>query len=230
MKKEKIFWGILFVLGGIFLIASKLGSFPDVNAFSIILTVFLIASIIKSIIRLSFAGILFPLAFICIIYDDYLGITAITPWTVLIAALFGSIGLYMIFGKHSKIFNQKHKFHKFEEIDVEDESHIKINTSFGASIKYVNTDKFERADVYCKCAGVKIYFDNAIMHKGNAVLNINASFSGLELYIPRDWTINDKTNIFLGGIDEKNKNDKLSTNILTLVGDINLSGIEIIYV
>ncbi len=230
MKKEKIFWGLLFILGGIFLIASKLGSFPDVNAFSIILTVFLVAIILKSIIHLNFAGILFPMAFICIIYDDYLGITAITPWTVLIAALFGSIGLYMIFGKHSKKFSKKYDSYNFEKIDIEDESHVKINTSFGASIKYVNTDKFERADVYCKCSGVKIYFDNAIMHNGNAVLNINASLSGVELYIPKEWTIDDKTNIFLGGIDEKNRNNNSSTNILTLVGDINLSGIEIRYI
>ena len=44
MKKESIFWGILFILAGIFLIVSKLGYFPDVNVFSLLLTVFLVAS------------------------------------------------------------------------------------------------------------------------------------------------------------------------------------------
>ncbi len=28
MKKERIFWGVLFILAGIFLIVSKLGYFP----------------------------------------------------------------------------------------------------------------------------------------------------------------------------------------------------------
>ena len=45
--------------------------------------------------------ILFSIAFICIIYDDWLGITALTPWTVLGAALLGSIGLSLIFKKKS---------------------------------------------------------------------------------------------------------------------------------
>lgn len=79
------------------MVISKLGYFPDINAFSLILTVFLVVIIAKSIPHLNFSGILFPIAFICIIYARQLGITAITPWTVLIAALFGSIGLSMIF-------------------------------------------------------------------------------------------------------------------------------------
>ncbi|NSA04660.1 hypothetical protein FHU26_005209 [Clostridium beijerinckii] len=40
MKKERVFWGILFILAGIFMVISKLGYFPDINAFSLILTVF----------------------------------------------------------------------------------------------------------------------------------------------------------------------------------------------
>lgn len=51
-----------------------------------------------------------------------------------------------------------------------------------------------------------------------------------ELYLPKAWNIDDKTNVFLGGISEKNKNDKITTNTLTLVGDINFSGVEIIYI
>ena len=69
MKKERIFWGALFILAGIFLIISKLGFFPDVNVFSLLLTVFLVVVIVKSLLRLNFSGILFPMAFICIIYD-----------------------------------------------------------------------------------------------------------------------------------------------------------------
>ena len=102
MKKERVFWGVLLILAGIFLIISKLGYFPNVNVFSLLLTVFLVVIIVKSLPRFNFAGILFPIAFICIIYDKQLGITAITPWTVLIAALLGSIGLSMIFHKHIK--------------------------------------------------------------------------------------------------------------------------------
>lgn len=232
MKKERIFWGVLFILIGIFLIISKLGYFPNVNVFSLLLTAFLTAVIVKSLIHLNFAGILFPIAFICIIYDKQLGITNITPWTVLIAALLGSIGLSLIFHKHTKWVNAKYDCHdyEFEKIDVEDESHVRFKSSFGGSIKYINTDKFEQADFKCSFGALKVYFDNAVMSNESAVVRVNASFSGVELYIPKSWKVEDKTNVFLGGINEKNRSSQITTNTLKLVGDISFSGVDIIYV
>ena len=232
MKKEKVFWGILFILMGVFLIISKLGYFPNVNVISLLLTAFLVAVIVKSLVRLNFAGVLFPIAFICIIYDKQLGITNITPWTVLIAALLGSIGLSIIFHKHTKYFNFKFDSEdsKVETIDVEDESHVRVKTSFGSSVKYINTDNFEQADFNCSFGVLKVYFDKAIMSKDNAIVRINASFSGIELFIPKVWNVEDKTNVVLGAVNEKNRNNQVTTNTLTLVGDIKLSGVEIIYI
>ena len=232
MKEERIFWGVLFILAGVFLIISKLGYFPNVNVFSLLLTVFLVVIIVKSLPRFNFPGILFPIAFICIIYDKQLGITAITPWTVLIAALLGSIGLSIIFHKHIKWINNKWNCedYKFEKIDVEDESHVVFKNSFGDSTKYINTDKFEQADFDCSFGAMKVYFDNAIMSNGNAIVRINASFSGIELYIPKTWNVDNKTNVFFGSVNEKNKNNQITTNNLTLVGDISFSGVEIIYI
>ena len=88
---------------------------------------------IKSIFKRNFSGILFPIAFICIIFDDKLGITAITPWTVLIAAALGSLGLSMIFhNKPNKYFNNHHDWiSKKSSITCEEgENSIKLNTSF----------------------------------------------------------------------------------------------------
>lgn len=232
MKKEMVFWGILFILMGVFLIISKLGYFPNVNVISLLLTAFLVAVIVKSLVRLNFAGVLFPIAFICIIYAKQLGITNITPWTVLIAALLGSIGFSMIFHKHTKCVNFKFdsEDYKFEKIDVEDESHVRIKNSFTSSIKYINTDNFEQADFNCSFGAMKVYFDKAIMRNDNAIVRINASFSGIELYIPKEWNVEDKTNVALGSINEKNRNNQVTTNTLTLVGDIKFSGVEIIYI
>lgn len=232
MKKERVFWGILFILAGIFLVISKLGYLPNVNVVSLLLTAFLVVVIAKSLPRFNFSGIIFPIAFICIIYDKQLGITEITPWTVLLAALFGSIGLSMIFHKQIKWIDTKcnNEDYKFEKIDIEDESHVIFKNSFGASIKYINTDKFEQADFNCSFGAMKVYFDNAVMSNENAIVRINASFSGIELYIPKTWNVDNKTNVFLGSVDEKNKNNQVITNKLTLIGDISFSGVEIIYI
>jgi hypothetical protein len=79
---------------------------------------------VKSLLRINFAGILFSIAFICIIYDKQLGITAATPWTVLIAALLGSIGYFNEKYNWVGCFDNKYNLDscEFETIDIEDES------------------------------------------------------------------------------------------------------------
>ena len=98
MKSSKVFWGIFFILAAVYVVISKFGILPDIGVFSIIMTVFFLWLFVEGIRNVNFWEILFAVAFICIIYDEPLGITALTPWTVLGAALLGSIGLSLIFG------------------------------------------------------------------------------------------------------------------------------------
>lgn len=229
MKKERIFWGLFLVIAGLALIVSKLGYFSGVNLFSLVATVFLVAIIIKSVFKMNFAGILFPLAFIGILFDDQLGITAITPWTVLIAATLGSIGLSIIFPKKKKWYGRNYDY-DCNVIDVEDDSHIKLETLFSGSVKYVNSDSLEQVDLKCSFGGSTVYFDNAKLSGGKAIVRLDVNFAGVELYVPKTWTVVSNANISLGGIDEKNKGIGNGENILTLVGNVSFSGIEIIYI
>jgi len=232
MKKERDFWGVLFVLLGVFLIISKLGYFPNVNVFSLLLTAFLLVVMVKSMLKLNFAGILFPIAFIYITYYKQIGLTNLTPWTVLITALLCSTGLSMIFHKRTKWINTKCdcEDYKFDKVDVEDGSQVRYKNSFSGSVKYINTDDFEQADFKCSFGSLKVYFDNATMKNNNAIVRINASFSGIELYVPKSWKIDNKANVYLSSIDEKNRSSEITTNTLTLVGDITFSGVEIVYI
>ena len=100
----KILWGLFFILAAVYVVVSKLWIMPEISVFSVLLTVFFIWLFLNGIRNVNFWEILFSIAFICIIYDDWLGITALTPWTVLGAALLGSIGLSLIFKKKSGPF------------------------------------------------------------------------------------------------------------------------------
>lgn len=232
MRERNIFWGILFVLGAIGLVIGKMGFLSDINPFSLGFSVILGAIIIDSLFRLNYAGILFPIAFLCIIYDKQLGITALTPWTVLIAALFGSIGLSMIFPKKNKLFEKKlsWSFEEGENINIEDEGNIKISAAFSGGTKFINTDKFVSANISCKYSGLEVYFDNAVMAENTAVIRLDVAFSGLELYIPKNWNVENRTNVFLGGVENKKYGDKVYTNTLILTGDIKISGVEVHYI
>ena len=75
MKKEKIFWGLFFIFGAVFIIFGRLGYLREVSVFSLMLTIFFAAMLIKSLMHLEYTGILFSIAFLCIIYAGPLGIT-----------------------------------------------------------------------------------------------------------------------------------------------------------
>jgi len=87
MKKRKIFWGIFFVVMAMVVIVSKIGILPDVGVFSLLATVFLVWMAADGLKHRNFYEMMFAAAFLCIIYDEPLGIEALTPWTVLAAAL-----------------------------------------------------------------------------------------------------------------------------------------------
>lgn len=182
MKKngEKIFWGVFFILGAVFLLVSKMGYLQGISVLTLFLAVLFAACLIKSIIHVKFAGILFSLAFLAILFDEPLGIEAITPWPVLGAALLGSIGLNLLFkGKWNCKWNSgEFPRHSKDTVDVESEvigedaNYMKYETTFGDSIKYVNSDDFKRLNLECTFGGMKVYFDNAIIQGGSAVVEL----------------------------------------------------------
>ncbi|MGL5086137.1 MAG: LiaF transmembrane domain-containing protein, partial [Clostridium sp.] len=74
MKKGKVFWGMFLILGGIALVVDQLELFSNMNIINVIIAIFLLCIVVKNIIKVNFAGILFPLAFIGILFDEQLGI------------------------------------------------------------------------------------------------------------------------------------------------------------
>jgi len=246
MKKKDISWGLLFVLAAIFIIVNRLGYFPQISVFKIVVTIILITIIFKSVIRLRFAGILFPIAFLCIIYADQWNITALTPGPVLLTALLASIGLSMIFEKNDYWFHHGHWNHDhwshnnwrkdeggehFEQVINEPDGNVvNYSVSFGSSMKYIKTDNFEKASIKCSFGAMKVYFDKAVVSSGHAQIYLDISFSGVELYIPKTWNVVYDVNTTLGGIDEKNRKTESDSPVVTIKGNISFSGVEIIYI
>lgn len=98
MKKDNVFWGVVLILAAVYIIINSFGFMPDVSVVRLGVAVICGVVFFKSLAGLEFGGMLFSLAILLILFDDQLGITEITPWPVLMAALLGSIGLNMIFG------------------------------------------------------------------------------------------------------------------------------------
>jgi len=238
MKSKNWFWGIFFVSAAILVVVNQFGFFNDVGLFSFLFTLLLLPIIVKSMLCLNFAGILFPAAFLCIIYAKPLGISNLTPWTVLLAALFGSIGLSILFHKRKysdfRFHHNNCRHNKNENvknvINTSDENVISCGVSFGASVKYVNSPEFQKANLSANFGSLKVYFDNAKLSQNGAEINFNISFAEVKVYVPKTWNLVNNINVNLGGVEEKNSGGKSEGPEILLTGNVSFSGVEIIYV
>lgn len=241
MKSRKIFWGIFFILAAVFVVISKIGIMPDVGVLRALLTIFVIWMFVEGISHVNFYEILFSIAFVCIIYDKPLGITALTPWTVLAAALLGSIGLSMLFRGHK--YHWKHD----TGIDWEDNhgqngyscgassqqcsgEQIRCENNFGSAIRYINSDNFRNAKLENNFGTMSVYFDNAIVQGGSASVSVESNFGEINLYLPKEWNVQNNLEHSLGTINERGRCQATSTTVLYLTGSANFGAINVIYV
>lgn len=227
--KGNFFWGIFFIVAAIFLIIGKLDIFANFSVFKLIITVFLVAWFLQGLKRKDFGGILFSLAFLCILYDRFLGIEALTPWTVLGAAAFGSIGLSFLFKKTP----QSHIYPRPAHVNNADNiSHgiFTFSNSFGESVKYVNSDNFIQADINNAFGDSKIYFDNAIIENGEAHINLNVKFGNINLFFPNTWNVINQATASLGDIRENNRSNSTGSPTVILTGHISFGCATITYI
>lgn len=243
--KKNYFWGVFLILAGAYLVVSQMGYMPKVGPFTLVFTIVCLAVLVSSVLHLSFGGILFPLSFIGIMYNKQLGITAITPWTILLAALLGTIGLNLLFGRFKKKhWHRHHKHHKgywnvengrdweSEGVNVEnlDGESVYIRSSFGSVIRYVTSDNLKMADIEASFGAVEIYFDSAQIPLGQATVNIHSKFAGVELYVPHNWQVINHIVSNFGAVDEDNRRKGEVIATLTLEGSNSFGGITITYV
>ena len=240
MKKERLLWGLFFIFAAIFLLVAQTDFFKSLNIgfWTTIITVLLISIIIKCILNKNYIGTFFPLAFIGIIYDTPLGITNFTPWPLLGTATLLTIGCHMIFPKkkYANDWNNTAGYKSSknvsfnENIDNNYDEHISQEVNFGSCVKYINSTSFKTGRFQCNFGSLKIYFNNSIMNVPQSSLNIDNNFAGMEIYVPKEWTVSDHITNTLGGVTEKGIHQPDGNFTLYLYGENNFGGIDIIYI
>lgn len=231
----KIFWGIFFVLGAVYLVVSQIFKLPEISAFTVILTVFLLSIVIQGIRKLNFFFILFGLALIGCLYDKLLGIEALTPWTLLGAAFLGSIGLSLLFKNKKKAWKRGgHFFSRGCDAGVTEEYRSdgsqKFENNFSTVSRYINSDNFCSAELENNFGTMTVYFDNAIIQNPTAYLWVENNFGTINLYIPKAWKVERKSVWMCGKVMEKGMWEGTSGHTLYIREETNFGTIIIYYV
>lgn len=243
---KKVLWGLFFILIAAYMIISRIWILPKISVFTIVVTVFLGGVLIKGLRRVNFWQILFPIAFLCILYDEPLGITNLTPWTVLGAALFGSIGLSMIFKTHVKPrLEFEYDSDKSPSFELEYDSNaysggtgsrqdtgetVHFENNFGESIKYICSDNFVRGHFENNFGSMSVYFDNAVIREGMATAEVESNFGEMKLYIPREWKVMNDLEHNIGSVEEIGRCEGTADCKLLLTGEANFGNIVVHYI
>ena len=232
MKKRNIFWGMIFLLIAACILISEMGYFPGINFFKLVLSIGLIAVLVSSIPHKNFAGILFPLAFLAIIFDEALHITNLTPWPVLGIALFGSIGLSILFPHRHHNHLEGYSKETFSETSTQEYGNtIHSSVTFNSSIKYINSTQFESADLSSSFGSLKVYFDQAKLAGQNASIHAESSFGTIILFVPKDWDVRVNVDTAFGTVEEKgSKLLTAASPIVFLNGEVSFGTLEIQYI
>lgn len=237
MNKNRIGLGLLLIFAGVSLILNKLGYFGQVNVFSLLVSISLLVSAIKRLFARDFYSSMFIFALVALINDDYLGIQAISPWTLFLSSSLLGTGLSFIFSKGPRFsYRNKRDFKGSYRMDldggkfIEEENGVfKMDFNFTGGIKYIVSDDFKSASVRSNFSGIKLYFNDTNIKGPFADLYIDSKFSGLEIYVPRDWDVKIDIGSPFSGIEEKGRPSGLNTKELRIYGDAPFSGIEICY-
>lgn len=205
MKKKDITVALVLILIAVYLIANRLHLMPKIPVFTILFTVLFIYTAIRGFIRMHFFEGVVSLAIIGCIHDDILGIEAITPWTLIAAAVLIGIALDMIF-KDGRERRDEHCFSHGEGHwtgHVEngaDGEYVRVENSFGAVSKYVNSESFREAKIENSFGECNVYFNNAILGSDKAFIHVENSFGCINLYLPSTWRVTVKQDTAFGGI------------------------------
>ncbi len=231
-NSKKVFHAVLLIALALCLILWKLNLFSlpasvaGVSTWGLIIAAIMVAIIIHCIIDLSFSGIFVPLAIIGIIFDKPLGITAITPWTILIAAILLTVAFDMLFSKHKirRRFAHDHHGHFSDqygtEVSEEDQNgHITHGVRFGSSTKYIRNDNLASADLSAQFGQLSVFFDGAKVPTNRVDLRCSVSFGELDVYIPKEWHVENKVGVTLGNCDDRYINPAPGAEAVTCVID-----------
>ena len=105
----------------------------------------------------------------------------------------------------TSIIHPKKRHIEIEDIEYSTNSIINITSSFGAKVQYIQTNDLQ-------------------------YVTIDSKFSGLKLYVPKEWNVQSHVRAFFGGVDEKGQPSSNGYPTLNITGRVHFGGIEIHYI
>ena len=131
---------------------------------------------------------------------------------------------------------RKYKYREFKSF-YKVKKHQKIKNGndfsdviFGENVQYVDITKSDSFSASTTFGTTTIYFEKLDTYPiKNFDLNVSVSFGNLKVYVPKEWTIENNTNNFLGKVQKNSHSIGKDVKII-LNGSVTFGEVEIIHV
>lgn len=229
-NKNHIFTGLFFVALAALILLSTMGYLGDITAISAILGLFFLCTFIHGVVRLKYWEFLFSLAFLGIIFDRPLGIENLTPFPILLIALFLSIGLSIIFHRKrtpSPHYNNQPQGTNFNGGYPRGDGNKVL---FGSKIIYYNEPMLDYTEVGSNFASLRVFFDKTTAVAENATICSQCNFAELHIFLPTSWNVINNINPTFGSVVIDRHNTPSDSPAVVLTGECNLGSIKVHFI
>lgn len=226
-NSKKIFWGFVLIAAAVLIVLDAVGIVPNVPFVKLALGVICLSWFIKELVALKISGIVFPAAFIFMLFEREIGLhfglgeNIISNWLVLLAALLLSGGLGMLFGdlKRKKKIGHGHFGHHHGS--------GKINKNrLAAGSVYIDCADFKYEVIKNSFGGCEVYFQNIEDYEGGGVLEVDNSFGAIQIHVPAEFNVIEGITREFASVETEGKcNSEGKT--LTIKGHTKFGAVEI---
>ncbi len=244
-RMRKTIWGVGFLAAAVLLL---LGSFYNVSVGSILIMLLMLVLLIVGILNRNFILMLLSAALFFIRYGQRMGMPEVSPWPILAAAVFGGIGLSVIFphrrhwkknrvhagcvvsGNDGSTQDGKHEGGEKEIVQTNSGEKISLENNFGATVKYLTGEPPEQVSLENNFGSMSVYFDNTTAPNYTVHVSAETSFGSLVLYVPASWKVVVKGDTAFGVIREKGCCNPDGVSVLEIRGEAAFGEIEVRYI
>lgn len=243
MNKNNVYIGLILIAVALYMLLSNLGIIPP-HLLSNVLWIAICGTIIvKGIVRRNFYAIFIPAGLLFCKFGYLIPNDSVANMsnakTMVVAVLF-AIGFHSIFGRRERTYydaDYEYNYHEHghhaagDSESTVDSEYIRCSNNFATASKYVNSTNFIHGDIANNFGTFNGYFDNAVLAKNRATLDVENNFGQTNLYLPKTWRVELREDCSFGSVRQHGQgNADMDAPYLRIDAESNFGEINIYFI
>ncbi|MDR0891121.1 MAG: cell wall-active antibiotics response protein [Mediterranea sp.] len=230
-KLDTLATALVFILVGLLFLGRNLGWVNDELFHAIVSwqTLLIVIGVVQLIKRHFWGGLILIVVGGYFLLPVPYGLSTYWPVVLIVVGLFILSHLWRGKGWH----DHRHCHHQFdaerkEETTTQD-GFVRSDVAFGTSKHIVLDPVFRGAALNVSFGSILLDLRRTQLVEQTTYINADASFAGIEIYVPSDWDVKSEVHNTLSGVDDKRYPSPQTDHEHQLVirGNLSFSGIEI---